>query len=81
MTWNDVPEWTNGTSPQGNFQLQAIVRQDGTFIYQYGTNSSVSAAQIGWQADPSAGDFDVPASHRFPRRTLQSSSTSPDPRP
>ncbi len=56
-----MPEWTNGTSPQGNFQLQAMVRQDGTFVYQYGNNSSVSAAQIGWQADPSANDFDVPA--------------------
>src|SRR5450631_3361540 len=59
-TWNNVPEWTSGTTPQGNFQLQAIVRQDGTFIYQYGTNSSVSVAQIGWQADPSAADFDIP---------------------
>jgi hypothetical protein len=60
VTWNNVPEFTSGNPPQGNFQLQAIVRQDGTFIYQYGVNSSVSAAQIGWQADPSVGDFDVP---------------------
>ena len=60
VTWNNVPEFTSGNSPQGNFQLQAIVRQDGTFIYQYGVNSAVSAAQIGWQADPSVGDFDVP---------------------
>ena len=60
VTWNNVPEWTNGSSPQGNFQLQAIVRQDGTFVYQYGANSSVSVAQVGWQADPNVGDFDVP---------------------
>src|SRR5450631_3392827 len=60
VTWNNVPEWTNGNTPQGNFQLQVIVREDGTFIYQYGTNSSVSVAEIGWQADPSVGDFDLP---------------------
>ena len=60
VTWNNVPEWTSGNSPQGSFQLQAGGRQDGTFIYQYGQNSSVSVAQIGWQADPNVGDFDVP---------------------
>src|SRR5450755_4206269 len=60
VTWNNVPEWTNGNTPQGNFQLQVIVRQDGTFIYQYGQNTSVSVAQVGWQADPNVGDFDIP---------------------
>jgi Bacterial Ig-like domain (group 1) len=29
-------------------------------LYQYGQNSSVSVAQVGWQADPNVGDFDVP---------------------
>ncbi len=60
VTWNNVPEWTNGNTPQGNFQLQTIVRQNGTFVYQYGTNFSVSVAEVGWQADPAVGDFDVP---------------------
>jgi len=70
VTWNNVPEFTSGNSPQGNFQLQAIVQQDGTFIYQYGVNSSVSAAEIGWQADPNAGDFDIPNVGPLPPQNL-----------
>jgi len=60
VTWNNVPEWILGISPQGNFQLQALVQEDGTFTYQYGQNNSVSVAQLGWQADPSVNDFAVP---------------------
>ena len=59
-TWNNVPEWTISSTPQGNFQLQTIVQENGTFIYQYGLNSSVSVAQVGWQADPNVGDFAIP---------------------
>ncbi len=66
VTWNNVPEWTSGSTPQGNFQIQAVVRQDGTFIYQYGSNNSVSVAQIGWQADPSVNDFDIPSVGALP---------------
>src|ERR1022692_264491 len=65
-TWNNVPEFTVGNSPQGNFQLQAIIRQDGTFTYQYGENSSVPSAEIGWQADPNAGDFAIPSISPLP---------------
>jgi MSHA biogenesis protein MshQ len=79
VTWNNVPEWTSGTSPQGNFQLQVIVRQDGTFIYQYGQNSSVSAAQVGWQADPNVGDFDVPNIGPLPPQNLAVEFYTPGP--
>src|ERR1035438_687566 len=43
-----------------------MVRQDGTFTYQYGENSSVPSAEIGWQADPNARDFAVPSISPLP---------------
>ena len=70
VTYNNVPAWTQGNTPQGNFQLQAIVRQDGTFIYQYGQNTSVPSAEIGWQADPNAGDYAIPNLGALPPQNL-----------
>jgi len=70
VTYNNVPAWTQGNTPQGNFQLQAIVRQDGTFIYQYGQNTSVPSAEIGWQADPNAGDYAIPNVGALPPQNL-----------
>ncbi len=70
VTWNNVPEWTSGSLPQGNFQLQVLVGEDGTFTYQYGQNNSVSVAQIGWQADPSVNDFAVPNIGPLPPQNL-----------
>jgi protocatechuate 3,4-dioxygenase beta subunit len=66
VTWNNVPEFTVGNSPQGNYQLQALVRQDGTFTYQYGQNTSVPGAQIGWEAAANTGDYDIPSISPLP---------------
>jgi hypothetical protein len=66
VTWNNVPEFTLGNSPQGNFQIQALIREDGTFIYQYGDNTSVPGAEIGWQGAANSGDFDVPSISPLP---------------
>ncbi len=66
VTWNNVPEFTVGNSPQGNFQIQALIREDGTFIYQYGDNTSVPGAEIGWQGAANSGDFDIPSISPLP---------------
>jgi hypothetical protein len=66
VTWNDVPAFTVANSPQGDFQLQALVRENGTFIYQYGANTSVPAAEIGWQGAANSGDYAVPSISPLP---------------
>lgn len=61
VTWNNVPEWTSGGSPQGAYNLQVILQENGEFIYQYGDSTagpSAGLAQIGWQVD--TGDYEAP---------------------
>jgi hypothetical protein len=61
VTWNNIPEWAAGGSTSGNYNLQIILNEDGTFIYQYGTNTAgpqATLAQVGWQV--SQTDYDVP---------------------
>jgi MSHA biogenesis protein MshQ len=62
VTWNNIPEWAAGGSTTGNYNLQIILNEDGTFIYQYGVDvpgPQAPLAQVGWQV--SQTDFDVPS--------------------
>lgn len=61
VTWSNVPEWTNTATTGGNYNLQLIVKENGDFIYQFGTDvagPAAATAQVGWQI--STTDFDVP---------------------
>jgi len=62
VTWNNIPEWAAGGSTSGNYNLQIILNEaDGSFIYQYGSNTpgpQAKLAQVGWQV--SQTDYDVP---------------------
>lgn len=52
VTWKNVPEWVNATNTSGAFDLQVILNEDGTFVFQYGNNIShggTGTAQVGWQ--------------------------------
>lgn len=48
VTWTNVPEWGRSGS---KFNLQMILNEDGSFIYQYGAASGYSASsrQVGWE--------------------------------
>lgn len=62
VTWNNIPEWAQGGSTSGNYNLQLILNEDGSFIYQYGSDTAgpqATTAQVGWQV--SQTDFDVPS--------------------
>ena len=61
VTWNNIPEWTNGSNPVGAYNLQLILQENGEFIYQYGADTpgpQASLGQVGWQVDSS--DYDTP---------------------
>lgn len=47
-TWLDVPEWSQATS---QFRLQMVLREDGSFVFRFGTSANPSGgkAQIGWE--------------------------------
>jgi MSHA biogenesis protein MshQ len=51
VTWKNVPEWVAASNTSGSFDLQVILNEDGTFIYQYGNivHGGTGIAQIGWQ--------------------------------
>lgn len=51
VTWKNVPEWVTATNTSGSFDLQVILNEDGTFVYQYGNvvHGGTGIAQIGWQ--------------------------------
>ena len=51
VTWFHVPEWVTSSNTSGSFDLQVILNEDGSFIYQYGniTHGGTGTAQIGWQ--------------------------------
>ncbi|MBP6850961.1 MAG: LamG domain-containing protein [Rhodoferax sp.] len=59
VTWTNVPEWVSASNTSGSFDLQIILHENGTFVYQYGTisHAGTGSAQIGWQL--STSDFDV----------------------
>ena len=59
VTWKNVPEWVTASKTSGSFDLQIILNENGTFVYQYGTIShgGSGSAQIGWQLTTS--DFEV----------------------
>jgi len=62
VTWNNVPEWASFTSATGNYNLQMILNEDGSFIYQYGTDvpgPQAALGQVGWEI--STSDYDTPA--------------------
>ncbi|MBL8489217.1 MAG: hypothetical protein JNM82_00365, partial [Rhodocyclaceae bacterium] len=73
ITWNNVPEWINYTKTDGNFNLQAILQENGEFIYQYGVlnHGGTGAAEIGWEID--SLDYDVLV---FPGGTEPSSNSA-----
>ncbi|ARU31013.1 hypothetical protein CAP31_04495 [Sulfuriferula sp. AH1] len=61
VTWNNIPEWAAGGSTSGNYNLQLILNENGTFIYQYGVDvpgPQASLGQVGWQVSPT--DYEVP---------------------
>ena len=59
VTWKNVPEWVSATNTSGSFDLQILLNEDGSFVYQYGTIShgGTGTAQIGWQV--STSDYQV----------------------
>ncbi len=59
VTWKNVPEWVSASNTSGSFDLQIILNENGTFVYQYGniTHGGTGSAQIGWQL--TTGDFEV----------------------
>jgi len=60
VTWKSVPEWVNSNNTSGGFDLQIILNEDGSFVYQYGNNfqhGGTGTAQVGWQL--STGDYQV----------------------
>ncbi|MFO1191700.1 MAG: DUF6701 domain-containing protein [Rhodoferax sp.] len=59
VTWKNVPEWVSASNTSGSFDLQVILNENGTFIYQYGNivHGGTGSAQIGWQL--STSDYEV----------------------
>ncbi len=55
VTWKAVPEWVTASKTSGSFDLQVILNENGTFVYQYGTitHGGTGTAQIGWQLSTS----------------------------
>ncbi len=59
VTWKNVPEWVSASNTSGSFDLQVILNEDGSFVYQYGviSHGGTGTAQIGWQLTSS--DYQV----------------------
>jgi len=59
VTWKNVPEWVDVGNTSGSFDLQIILNEDGSFVYQYGTirHGGTGSAQVGWQVN--TGDYQV----------------------
>ena len=51
VTWKSVPEWVSASNTSGSFDLQIVLNENGTFVYQYGAinHGGTGTAQIGWQ--------------------------------
>ena len=62
VTWNNVPEWASYSNATGNYNLQAILKENGEFVYQYGTDvpgPQAALGQVGWEI--STSDYDTPS--------------------
>jgi len=59
VTWKNVPEWVAANNTSGSFDLQIVLNEDGSFVFQYGSivHGGTGTAQIGWQL--STTDFQV----------------------
>ncbi|MCY7307485.1 MAG: LamG domain-containing protein [Rhodoferax sp.] len=59
VTWKNVPEWVSFSNTSGSFDVQIILNESGTFVYQYGTIShgGSGTAEVGWQL--STADWEV----------------------
>ena len=59
VTWWHIPEWVTASNTSGSFDLQVILNENGTFIYQFGniTHGGTGQAQIGWEL--STTDYEV----------------------
>jgi hypothetical protein len=59
VTWYHVPEWVSASNSSGSFDVQVILNENGSFVYQYGTvvHGGTGTAQIGWQL--TTGDYQV----------------------
>lgn len=59
VTWKNVPEWVSATNTSGSFDLQILLNEDGSFVYQYGNivHGGTGTAEIGWQL--TTGDYEV----------------------
>ena len=59
VTWKNVPEWVAANNTSGSINLQIVLNEDGSFIFQYGNvvHGGTGTAQIGWQL--STTDYQV----------------------
>lgn len=59
VTWQNVPEWVSASVTSGSFELQVILNENGSFVFQYGqiVHGGTGTAEIGWQL--STSDFEV----------------------
>lgn len=59
ITWYHVPEWVSSSNTSGSFDVQVILNENGSFIYQYGNivHGGTGTAEVGWQL--STSDYDV----------------------
>ena len=59
VTWKGVPEWVTSTNTSGTFDIQVVLNEDGSFVFQYGAivHGGTGAAQVGWQLTTT--DFQV----------------------
>ena len=59
VTWYNVPEWVNYTNTSGSFTMQAILHENGEFVFQYLSlnHGGTGTGEVGWQTDTQ--DFDV----------------------
>lgn len=59
ITWYHVPEWVSSGNTSGSFDVQVILNENGSFVYQYGNvvHGGTGTAEVGWQL--SSSDYDV----------------------
>lgn len=59
VTWYRVPEWVSSSNTSGAFDIQLILHENGSFVYQYGSiqHGGTGIAEVGWQISDS--DYDV----------------------
>lgn len=59
VTWYNVPEWVNYTNSSGSFTMQAILHENGEFVFQYLSlnHGGTGTGEVGWYTD--SQDYDV----------------------